>query len=57
MNGFPPPVVASPWREQKTADGRVYYYHADSRITSWENPHLMTPNQVSFLRLCIQDHF
>ncbi|KAF2657523.1 hypothetical protein K491DRAFT_767187 [Lophiostoma macrostomum CBS 122681] len=56
MNGFPPPAAASPWREQKTDDGRTYYYHADSRITSWENPHLMTPNQRALLGTPFKEH-
>jgi hypothetical protein len=26
------------WRPQKTADGRVYYYNAKTKETSWTKP-------------------
>jgi pre-mRNA-processing factor 40 len=41
MNGYPPPAgaPASPWQEAKNeADGRIYYYNAITKQTTWEKP-------------------
>jgi WW domain len=48
MNGLPPtPAI---WQEARTADGRVYYYNAQTKITQWTKPtELMTPLEVRSL--------
>ncbi|KAK4101687.1 hypothetical protein N658DRAFT_485976 [Parathielavia hyrcaniae] len=39
---FAPPGAA--WSEHRTADGRVYYYHALTKVTQWTKPEeLMSP--------------
>lgn len=45
--GFPPlgaPPAAAVWQEHRTADGRVYYYNAATKVTQWTKPEdMMTP--------------
>ena len=45
MNGLPPtPAI---WQEARTADGRVYYYNPQTKVTQWTKPtELMTPQEV-----------
>ena len=45
MNGLPatPPL----WQEARTAEGRVYYYNAHTKVTQWTKPmELMTAQEV-----------
>lgn len=48
MNGLPPtPAI---WQEARTAEGRVYYYNAQTKVTQWTKPiDLMSPQEVNFL--------
>ena len=35
------------WQEARNADGRVYYYNAQTKATQWTKPlELMTPAEV-----------
>jgi WW domain len=45
INGMPGP--SSLWQEARNADGRVYYYNVQTKITQWgKPPELMTPVEV-----------
>ena len=51
-NGFygPPPPAAATWQEYRSADGRVYYYNAATKETTWTKPEeMMSPAEVRFL--------
>ena len=42
------PGPAGLWQEARNADGRVYYYNAQTKATQWTKPpELMTPAEVS----------
>lgn len=37
------------WQEARNADGRVYYYNVQTKVTQWNKPvELMTPVEVGF---------
>ena len=41
--GMPPPSV---WKATTTADGRTYYYNAETQVTQWTKPdELKTPEE------------
>lgn len=45
MNGLPP--MPGLWQEARTADGRVYYYNTQTKVTQWTKPNdLLTPAEV-----------
>jgi hypothetical protein len=40
---------ASLWQEATNADGRVYYYNTQTKVTQWAKPaELLTPAEVRF---------
>jgi pre-mRNA-processing factor 40 len=42
------------WQEARNADGRVYYYNVQTKVTQWAKPlELMTPVEVSAFKLCL----
>lgn len=42
-----PPPAASAWQEYRSADGRVYYYNAMTKVTQWTKPEdMMSPVEV-----------
>jgi pre-mRNA-processing factor 40 len=52
MNGLP---GQSLWQEARAADGRVYYYHTQTKATQWTKPlEMMAPAEVSLHRWRIQ---
>jgi pre-mRNA-processing factor 40 len=43
------PGGSSLWQEARNADGRVYYYNVQTKVTQWAKPvELLTPVEVSF---------
>lgn len=47
MNGIP--GGAPLWQEARNAEGRVYYYNVQTKVTQWAKPvELMTPVEVGF---------
>jgi pre-mRNA-processing factor 40 len=48
--------MSSPWQEARAADGKIYYYNAQTKATQWTKPvEMMSPAEVLAVLLDSED--